>query len=489
MSRISHLPALSNIAYMLSGILVILALGMLPSFVMAFFEYGNNWLVFGAVIASMLTVAWMLRVFNFKPSELTVRDGFFIVALSWIALASIGALPFCISGWIPSYTDAFFETMAGFTTTGSSILPDIERLPNSMLLWRSMTHWLGGMGVIALAVAIFPLMGTSGYQLFRAEVPGPVTEKLTPRIRTTARYLWYIYAAMTLVEFVLLVAGGMPPFDAVCTSFSTIATGGFSNRNASIAAYDSAYIQYVIIFFMFLAGVNFSLHFWALKGKVGNYFRDPEFRFYALLVLGATVFIILNRLTIEGAPFDEATIRGSLFSVLALITTTGFVSDNYELWPLASQIVLIGLMLIGGSTGSTSGGIKCVRIQISVKYIITEIRKLVHQSSIHIVRLGGKPVAESGIPNVIAFVLLFLFLYAAGILAMAALGFRLDEAIGGVAASLGNVGPGLGPIGGPVSNYSAASDPAKWLLSFYMLLGRLELWTVLVIFTRRFWRP
>ncbi len=486
MKTISRLPALSNVFYMLSGIVGILALAMLPPLILSLFEDGSMAIVFGGMIAILGGTAFLLRMLNFRPSELTIRDGFFITALSWIALAVLGSIPFVLGGHIPSWTDAFFETMSGFTTTGASILRDIEKLPDSLLLWRSTTHWLGGMGVIALAVAIFPLMGASGYQLFRAEVPGPSTEKLTPRIRTTAGYLWLVYSGLTLFQILLLIAGGMPVLDSVITAFGTMATGGFSNRNASIAAYDSAYLQYVIIFFMFLAGVSFTLHVKALSGRPIQYFRDAEFRFFALLVLGCTLFIIANRALTLDTPLDEGMVRSSLFTVVSIITTTGFITENYELWPLSSQMILLLLMLVGGSTGSTSGGIKCVRIQISLKYIMTELRKLVHQSSIHLVRLGRQAVPESAIPNVIAFVLLFIGIFASGVIIMTALGLKLDAAIGSVAATLGNVGPGLGSVG-PVANFADVSEPGKWVLSFLMLLGRLELWTVLLLFTRRFW--
>lgn len=486
MKIISRLPALSNIFYMLSGIVGILALAMLPPFILSLFEEGSMDIVFGGMIAVLCGAAFLLRLLNFRPSELTIRDGMFITALSWITLAVLGAAPFVLGEQIPSWTDAFFEAMSGFSTTGASILKDIEKLPDSLLLWRSTTHWLGGMGVIALAVAIFPLMGASGYQLFRAEVPGPSTEKLTPRIRTTAGYLWLIYSGLTLFQIILLIAGGMPVLDAVITAFGTMATGGFSNKNASIAAYDSVYLQYVIIFFMFLAGVSFTLHVKALSGKPVGYFKDSEFRFFALLVLGSTLFIIINRVLTQGTPLDEKTIRSSLFTVTSIITSTGFITENYEIWPLASQLVLLLLMFVGGSTGSTSGGIKCVRIQISIKYILTELRKLVHQNSIHLVRLGRQAVPEAAIPNVIAFVLLFIGIFALGVLSMSLLGLELDAAIGSVAACLGNTGPGWGSVG-PVSNFAEVSVPGKWVLSFLMLLGRLELWTVLLLFTRRFW--
>jgi len=486
MKKLSRLPALSNVFYMLSGIVAIVGLAMVPSLVLSLFEDGSMAIVFGGLVVCLGLVAIILRLGNYRPSELTIRDGFFITALSWISLAVLGSIPFVLGGFIPSWTDAFFESMSGFTTTGASILKDIEKLPDSLLLWRSMTHWLGGMGVIALAVAIFPLMGASGYQLFRAEVPGPTTEKLTPRIRTTAGYLWLVYSGLTLLQIILLLTGGMPLLDSVITAFGTMATGGFSNKNASIAAYDSAYLQYVIIVFMFLAGASFTLHFKALSGRPLSYLRDPEFRFYGLVILGTTMFILLDRFLVQGTPVDEAGVRGTLFSVVSIITTTGFITENYELWPMASQLVLILLMLIGGSTGSTSGGIKCIRIQISLKYIITELRKLAHQSSIHLVRLGRTAVPESAIPNVIAFVLLFLGLFACGVIIMTALGLKLDAAIGSVAATLGNVGPGLGSVG-PVANFADVSEPGKWVLSFLMLLGRLELWTVLLLFTRRFW--
>jgi len=433
----------------------------------------------------MLGLGLLLKRLCPKPAELSVREGFLIVALTWVVSSVLGALPFMISGAIPSFTDAFFETMSGFTTTGASILKDVEALPKSLLFWRSTTHWLGGMGVIALAVAIFPALGVGASQLFKAEAPGPIKEKISPRISETAKLLWIIYLLFSVVETLLLMGGGLNLYDSLCTTFGTMATGGFSPRNASIGAYKSPYVDYVVIVFMFLAGANFNLHYWALRGKMTVY-RDSEFRFYTGVTLLAVGIIVFAR-WLAGTVWSESMIRSSLFQTVSIVTTTGFITDDYEKWPLLTRLVLLLLMFVGGCTASTGGAIKNVRVCVLFKYLSSELKKVFHPHGVFPVKLRNKPLTESTVSNIVGFIILYILLFVAGVMCMAGMGLDLDTSIGSVAATLGNVGPGLGTVGA-VDNYSAVPILGKWVLSFMMLAGRLEIFTVLVLLMPRFWR-
>jgi len=420
-----------------------------------------------------------------RPDHLSLHEGFLIVSLSWVIMSFLGALPFMLSGFIPSLTDAFFETMSGFTTTGASILEDIEALPKSLLVWRSMTHWLGGMGVIALAVAIFPSLGVGAGQLFKAEAPGPIKEKISPRISETAKILWIIYLLFTVTETLLLMIGGLDFFESLCTTFGSLATGGFSPRNASIAAYPSPYIHYTVIFFMFIAGANFNLHYFFLKGRWTAYGRDSEFRFYGGVVLLASGLIVLIRL-MGGKAFSEDLFRSSLFQTVSLLTTTGFISEDYEHWPLATHIILLFLMFIGGCASSTGGAIKNIRILIVLKQSLFGLKKLFHPHGVFPIKIGNKPIPDTTVSNVMGFVILYMLIFGFSVLVMAWLGLEFDTSIGAVAACLGNIGPGIGTVG-PVDNYAHLPGVGKWILSILMMVGRLEIYTVLVIFLPRFW--
>ena len=476
----------SNIAFTLSGLWLILSGCFILPFIFSFYYRDGLHLIFASQIIGMLLLSLILRAFIKRPSELTIREGFLTVTLSWVTLSLLGSVPFRVSGFIPSFTDAFFETMSGFTTTGASILTNIEALPKSLLVWRDMTQWLGGMGVIALAVAILPYLGVGGMQLFKAEVPGPIKDKISPRISETAKILWMVYLAFTVAEIILLVLGGLSFFESLCTAFGTMATGGFSPRNASIAAYSTAYVHYVITIFMFIAGVNFSLHYWALKGKLGHYVKNSEFRFFGMIICIALGLIMAAR-WIGGENFSEEFFRGSLFQTISIVTTTGFVTHDYEQWPFVTQIILLALMFIGGCTSSTGGGIKNVRVLVLFKEMGSELRKLFHPHGIFPVKIGAKSVPENIVSNVVVFIALYILIFFFGVLAMAGLGLDIDTSIGAVAATLGNVGPGIGAVG-PIDNYSHIPILAKWILSFLMMVGRLEIFTVLVIFTPHFWR-
>jgi len=474
-----------NILYVLSGLLFILSASFLFPLLFSISLRDGLHFLFAFQMIGMFGLAFLLRHLFPKPTELSLREGFLAVSLTWVLCSLLGALPFMISGAIPSLTDAFFETMSGFTTTGASILTDIEALPRSLLVWRSTTHWLGGMGVIALAVAILPALGVGASQLFKAEAPGPIKEKISPRISETAKLLWIVYLLFSVVETFLLMLGGLDFFESLCTTFGTMATGGFSPRNASIAAYNSPYIDYVVIVFMFLAGANFNLHYWALRGKITAY-RDSEFRFYTSVTLLAVGIIVFAR-WVAGTLWSESMIRSSLFQTVSVVTTTGFITDDYEAWPLVTQIILLLLMFIGGCTASTGGAIKNVRVYVLFKYLLSELKKVFHPHGVFPVKVRDKSLADSTVSNIVGFIILYILLFVLGVLCMAGMGLDLATSIGSVAATLGNIGPGLGEVG-PVDNYSAVPILGKWVLSFMMLAGRLEIFTVLVLLVPRFWR-
>jgi trk system potassium uptake protein len=476
----------SNVLYALSRLLFILSVAFVPPAVFSAIDGDNLLTVFIPIAVAMAGVGAVFNYLNLKPRELSVREGFMIVNLAWIVMSVLGALPFMLSGFIPSFTDAFFETMSGFTTTGATILTNIEALPRSLLLWRSITHWLGGMGVIALAVALFPFFGAGGFQLFKAESPGPVKARIVPRIRSTAGILWLIYVGMTVMEIAMLALGGMPGFDAVCVTFGTMATGGFVTKNASIAAYPSPYLQYTIIAFMYLAGANFALHYGLLRGRVLGYARDPEFRLYTSLILAVASTIVVTRV-ISGESLGEELVRGSLFQTVSIITTTGFISQDYELWPALAHMLLVLLMVVGGCSSSTGGGVKNARVLVLFRSIDAQLKKLLHPRSVVPVKIGGEVMGEDAVSGVMAFLAMYLLIFIAGVLMMLAASLDIPSALGAVAACLGNVGPGLGTVGA-VDNYFAVHPLGKWTLSLLMLIGRLEIYPVIFMMRRSFWR-
>lgn len=414
------------------------------------------------------------------------RDGYIIVSLVWIVFSIFGSLPFYFSGQIPSYTDAFFETISGFTTTGASILNDIESLSHGMLFWRSLTQWLGGMGIIVLSLAILPVLGIGGMQLFIAEVPGPTPDKLHPRVTGTAKRLWGIYIIYTITEIVLLAIGGMPLFDAVCHAFTTMATGGYSTKQASIAYYSSPFIQYVITIFMFIAGINFTLSYFALHRKFNKVWTNEEFRTYFWLIVAFTLMVSIGLLVTSGE-HPEKCFRHALFQVVSIVTTTGYVTTDYMAWfPILTFLIFL-LMFVGGSAGSTGGGIKVVRIMLMFKNSYLELKRLIHPNAVIPARLNKQGVPSNIIINVLAFIAFYFVMVFVGMMVMSAMGYNLETSVGAVAATLGNIGPGIGAVG-PIENYAHLPDVGKWFLSFLMLIGRLELFTVLVLFTPTFWK-
>lgn len=455
-------------------------------------------MLYAGLIALLIGGGAMLITRNHKK-EIQKKEGYIIVTFGWIFMALAGTLPYLFTGAIPNFTNAFFETMSGYTTTGASILSDIESIPKGVLFWRSITHWIGGMGIIVLAIAILPLLGIGGMQLFAAEAPGPGGDKLHPRITDTAKRLWLIYVGYTLAETILLWAAGMTFFDAINHSLSTLSTGGFSTKNASVAFWnDQPLIQYIIILFMFLAGTNFVLSYFAFKTKFSKILKDEEFKLYTLFIIGLSIvaaFFIYFMADPSSSsiahpmvlgPFESA-IRHGLFQVLAVVTTTGFVSADFTMWTPFLTIFFFGLMFLGGSSGSTSGGIKVVRHLIMIKNGIMEFKRTLHPSAIIPVRYNNKSVQQPIVFNVLAFFILYMLSFIVGVLIFSLLGLDFETSLGGAASSLGNVGPALGDLG-PVANYGGLPNAAKWWSSFLMLIGRLELFTVLILLTPFFWR-
>ncbi len=467
------------VTHILSALLIFLGVSLIPPTLIALFHHEGDFQAFIMTIA----IAWVLGLLGFwgskAPSDLRPKDGFLIVTAGWLLFAFIGALPFRLSGFIPSYTDAFFETISGFTTTGASILTNIEALPHGLLFWRSLTHWLGGMGIILLSLAILPLLGVGGMQLFKAEVPGPTHDKLTPRLKSTAKLLWGVYALISLVETILLKLAGMTWFDALCHTFGTMATGGFSTKNASIGHYNSPLVDFIIIIFMMLAGINFALHYRALRGKPQVYLHDPEARFFLAIILFATLVIGIDVWKVTGYQFFK-TIQYSLFQVVSILTTTGYGTADYEQWSNLSQVMLYFLMFFGGCAGSTGGGMKIIRTMILLKLARNEINRLIHPQAVFSVRIGNMVVPREIASNIGGFFLLYVSLNVIGILVMSLLGLDFQTAFGSVAAMINNIGPGLGQVG-PTDNYAHIPMIGKWFLSFLMLAGRLEIFTVLIL--------
>lgn len=464
-----------------------------------YYEDGVTLDIFFASLITMLAGTLLMFFTRGHRKEIKQREGYIVVTFGWIFMALSGTLPYVLSGSIPSLTNAFFETMSGYTTTGSTILNDIEVIPEGILLWRSLTHWIGGMGIIVLAVAILPLLGIGGMQLFSAESPGPSSDKLKPRITDTAKRLWLIYVGYTLAETVLLKVAGMSMFDAVNHGLSTMATGGFSTKNASAAYWnDNPVIQYIIIVFMFLAGTNFVVSYFGFKGRVQKVLHDDEFRWYAGFVVTFTIIVALmihfqadfglssiNHPQVWGEA--ESAFRHALFQVLAIITTTGFVTADYTLWTPFLTVFFFGMFFLGGSAGSTSGGVKVMRHMIMIKNGLAEFRRTLHPNAILPVRFNGYAVRNNIVFNILGFFILYMLAFIIGAVVLAFLGLDFETAIGGAASSLGNIGPAFGALG-PVNNFDALPAAGKWWCSFLMLIGRLELFTVLILLTPYFWR-
>ncbi len=548
---------LRSVAGTLGALLVALGVSLLFPMGVGLYYGEASWWSFGVTAVGSLAVGgWAFVALRPKEEDdLRIREGFVIVAFSWLLLSLVGAVPFVLGGVLDSFTDAFFETMSGFTTTGATILggadtPAIEAIPNGFLFWRSLTHWLGGMGIIVLTLAILPILGIGGMQLFKAEVPGPSADKLTPRVRETAKRLWAIYVGITFVQ-VLFLLPAMSLFDAINHAFATMATGGFSTENGSVGQYGSAYIDWVITVFMLLAGMNFALHYAVLHGKIDAPWKSEEFRVYAGVILLATILIAVvvweparpfipppvtldgevvvhegpeqeidgvdseeatteqeNRTGAErmggGAELDESdapvtgrtivryegfwdSARYAAFQATSIVTTTGFGTADYELWPPLAFGVIFALFFVGGMAGSTGGGVKVIRVLLILKNSFREMHQLLHPQAVLPIRLDHRVVPEGIMRNVLSFIVLYIGLIGAGTLVMGFLGLDLLSAFSATFSCVGNVGPAFGTFG-PTENYTHVPAVGKWVLALLMMAGRLEIFTVLVLFAPGFWR-
>lgn len=477
-----------HLVHIIGMILVALGGAMLIATLVAL-SYGDGDFVALAVSAGItLGTGLAARSVTRMEEDLSLREGYAIVSLSWLAIGVAGALPYLLTGAVSTSVEALFESLSGFTTTGATVFANIEVLPRGLLFWRSLTQWIGGMGIIVLGIAILPYLGVGGMQLFRAEVPGPTPERLQPRIAQTAKLLWYVYVGITASQALLYVVAGMPAYEAVLHALSTTSTGGFSPRDASIAAYDSAAIHYITIGFMYVAGVNFALHYRALLGQPKRYVADSEWRFFTAVLL-VSMLLVFAGVAQSGEYADagwERAFRDSLFQVTAIATTTGFASADYGAWPAATQVILLFLMIMGGMAGSTAGGMKAVRVYVLLRHGLTELRHAMHPRAVLVTRVGGRALRTGELLNILAFVLIFLGLFASGALGLAAFGIDIETSIGAAASAVGNIGPGLGGVG-PTENYGWMGPGPLLILTFLMVAGRLELFTVLLLFHPAFW--
>lgn len=443
----------------------------------------NALLTSAVITANLGLLIWFIT--RKVPKEVAKRDGYLIVTLGWLILGISGSIPFLLSGVLPDFADAFFETLSGYTTTGASVINDIEAMPKGLLLWRSMTQWIGGMGIIVLTVAILPIFGVGGMEMFMAESPGPTSSKLHPKITDTAKRLWIIYVALTAIESVLLKIAGMSWYDAVNHSFTTMSTGGFSTKNLSVAAFNSPSIEYIITFFMMLGGINFSMLYFILKGRFSKAWSNEELRAYFVVLVGFTIIITATLLNTGGE--IEESFRHTIFQVTTIITTTGFSTMNYAQWVPFAYMLIIFLMFTGGSAGSTAGGVKIIRHLLILKNGYYEFKRLLHPRAIVPVRVNKKAVEQQKVYNVLAFFFIYLLSFIFGALIVSAFGHDVVTSAGASIACLGNIGPGIGGVD-PSSNFAFFSDGAKYFLSILMLIGRLELFTVLILLVPAFWQ-
>ena len=443
-----------------------------------------------STIITLLSGVVGLLIGRRAESRMGEREGYVIVAMVWVVFSTFGLLPYYLSGQVPSFTDAWFESMSGFTTTGATIIPDLEVITHGLLFWRSLTQWIGGMGIIVLSIAILPIFGLNGMQLYAAEVSGLTYEKVSPRISDTAKMMWSIYVLLTATEVVALWLCGMDVFDAVCHSFSTIATGGFSTHNNSLEFYDSAAIHYTVTLFMFVSGINFVMLIYLLRGKARNIVQDEEVRWYSVAVLVFSVLLTVGLYIVRpgwtGMHMERA-FRDSIFTVISAMTSTGYTISDYMYWPVVAWVAIFFLMLTGACAGSTAGGIKWVRLAIIMKNSVAEFQRRIHPNAIIPVKLNEKAVPQQTINNIMAFLILYIFIIVATVIVFSATGVNFDESIGAAISAIGNVGISIGQFG-PSGTYAEFPTVAKWVMSIVMLIGRLEIFTVLLLFTRVLWR-
>ncbi|MBC8590972.1 TrkH family potassium uptake protein [Wansuia hejianensis] len=470
----------------LGKLLTIESLLMIPSFFISLYKGGPDIGAFIITIIITATLGVLLSRIKSEYNSISPKEGLAIVGLGWVLASLLGAIPLYLTKSTNTYIDAFFEIVSGFTTTGASVITDVESLPMGILFWRSFTHWIGGMGILVFTVALLPALGIGGFQIFKAESPGPIAGKMAPRIKDTAKILYTTYFGITLIQVILLLFGGMGLFESLLHTFGTVGTGGFGIKNNSIAFYDSTYIHMIIGIFMTLSGINFSLYYSLYKGRFKEVFYNEELRLYIGIILLAVICISLNLYFTSYEKLGFAA-RDSFFQVSSIITTTGYSTVDFDLWPSFSKAILLLLMFIGGSAGSTAGGIKIIRILVMFKLIKREIVKIFHPRAVLPIKNDGKTMSNEVVAGIYSFIALYVVIFMIGTLLVTLEGVDLESAASSVVATLSNIGPGLGFVG-PTRSFVGYSQATKLLLSFFMLLGRLELFTIIALLAPKNWR-
>lgn len=474
------------IVKVLGTLLIVEAACMLPSLLVSLIYRQDDFSAFVVTILLLLLLGLIMYSIKATNTNLYTKDGFAIVSFGWILISLFGALPFFISGAIPHFIDAFFESVSGFTTTGSTILKEVENLPRGVLFWRSFTHWMGGMGVLVLMLAVLPKAGANTIQIMKAESPGPNPDKLVPKIGQTAKILYSIYLVLTVILVIMLLISGMPLYDSLIHALGTAGTGGFSNMNRSVGAYNNVFAEIIITIFMFIFGISFTLYYQALKGNWKVIFKDEEFRFYVGTMAAAIILMTIN---LTGTIFSSVweSLRHASFQAGSLMSTTGYATTDFNLWPTFSKVVLFFLMLIGGSAGSTAGGLKCIRIVLLFKIIKREVIKVIHPKSVFTVKVGGRALDEKIVSGVTSYLSAYMMIFATALLIVSLDGFDLITTFTSVATTISNVGPGFGLVG-PLGSFTDYSVLSKIIFSLTMLFGRLEILPVLILFAPSFWK-
>lgn len=476
------------VVFNLGRLILIVGLAMLTCLPWSLIDHeAITWELFEAAGLTVIIGLLLTRFFKTRDT-INIKEVYLIVTLGWVVASVFGALPYMITGYLSSPADALFETVSGFTTTGSSVVTDVESWPRSLLFWRSLTQWLGGMGIIVLLVAVISNLGVRANQMFKAESPGPISDKISPRIRESARKLWLTYVLLSLACAVLLCIFGMDAFDSLCHTFATLATGGFSTKNTSIAYYTSPGIQWTLTIFMFLSGASFTLHFLAFKlRKPLLHWKDPEFRFYTIVTVVASILVVLSQSAAGTAMGWEEKIRAAFFQVVSIMTTTGFATVDYNYWPTLASGVLFLMMFVGGCSGSTAGSIKPGRYLIIGKRTVIELKKMLHPRAMLTLRYQGRVIDDDLSANVLQFFFLYFIFLAIGTITMTALGLDILSGLTAAATCLGNIGPGFNLVG-PMENFAFIPDLGKYVLSLLMLIGRLEIFPILVLLLPAFWK-
>ena len=478
------------VARTIGKLILIEALCLIFPLLVSLYHGQNDWPSFAITIVICIALGVLLHsLIPHKNTRIKIREAFSIVALGWLFFSLLGALPFYFSGTIPHYIDAMLESIAGFTTTGASVMTQIEQLPRGILFWRGLSHWLGGMGILAFSVAVLPSMDAGSFQILKAEYPGPMPEKIAPRVKDTAKIFYFIYIGLTVAQVIFLSYGGMDLFDAIIHAFGTVSTGGVSSKDASIGYfYDNSFIVWTVTIFMLISGINISFYYFALKTRIRYLFQSEEVRLYlgiiALCAVAVSMDLLAHNIFLQDR---DITIRNAIFQVVSIVTTSGFAIDNFDLWPNVSKVILFFLFFVGSCAGSTGGGIKSIRLLVCAKIIKRDLRKIVHTHAVTPIKVDAKAIPPATVSMISSFVLLYVILFAVGSLLISFDGVDLATASSSVAVTLGNIGFGFGAVG-PAGDFSGFSDAAKVLLSFFMLVGRLELFTILVLFMPTFWK-